>query len=67
MSKLWEVDPETRSKLQEIQKQNENSRCVDCGAPSPQWVSLTLRDVPPSQPCPRAGRKLHLDAPTLFF
>ncbi|QIX01002.1 hypothetical protein AMS68_006519 [Peltaster fructicola] len=39
MSKLWEVDPETRSKLQEIQKQNENSKCVDCGAPSPQWAS----------------------------
>ncbi|WPH02767.1 ADP-ribosylation factor GTPase-activating protein GCS1 [Acrodontium crateriforme] len=39
MSKMWEVDPETRSKLQEIQKSNENNRCVDCGAPSPQWIS----------------------------
>ncbi|KAF7187161.1 ADP-ribosylation factor GTPase-activating protein GCS1 [Pseudocercospora fuligena] len=39
MSKMWEVDPETRSKLQEISKTNENNRCVDCGAPSPQWAS----------------------------
>ncbi|KAK5114815.1 hypothetical protein LTR85_010128 [Meristemomyces frigidus] len=39
MSKMWEVDPETRSKLLEIQKQNENNKCVDCGAPSPQWIS----------------------------
>lgn len=36
--KLWEVDPETKSKLAEIAKTNENGRCVDCGAPSPQWV-----------------------------
>ncbi|KAF2836831.1 ArfGap-domain-containing protein [Patellaria atrata CBS 101060] len=39
MSKMWEVDPETRSKLMEIQKENENNRCVDCSAPSPQWAS----------------------------
>ncbi|KAF2766613.1 ArfGap-domain-containing protein [Teratosphaeria nubilosa] len=39
MSKLWELDPETRAKLQVIQKENENSKCVDCGAPSPQWIS----------------------------
>ncbi|KAJ9622647.1 Zn finger-containing GTPase- Activating Protein for ARF [Taxawa tesnikishii (nom. ined.)] len=39
MSKMWEVDPETRSKLEQIQKANENNRCVDCGAPSPQWAS----------------------------
>ncbi|EON68360.1 hypothetical protein W97_07618 [Coniosporium apollinis CBS 100218] len=39
MSKMWEVDPETRSKLLEIQKQNGNNACVDCGAPSPQWAS----------------------------
>ncbi|KDB25154.1 hypothetical protein H109_03018 [Trichophyton interdigitale MR816] len=39
MSKLWEVDPETRSKLQIIQKANGNDRCCDCGAPSPQWAS----------------------------
>ncbi|RMZ12262.1 hypothetical protein D0860_03021 [Hortaea werneckii] len=42
MSKMWEVDPETRSKLLEIQKQNENNKCVDCGAPSPQWISPKL-------------------------
>ncbi|KAH9813520.1 ADP-ribosylation factor GTPase-activating protein GCS1 [Teratosphaeria destructans] len=39
MSTLWEVDPETRAKLQVIQKENENAKCVDCGAPSPQWIS----------------------------
>ncbi|KAK4502816.1 hypothetical protein PRZ48_006242 [Zasmidium cellare] len=39
MSKMWEVDPETRSKLLEISKTNENNKCVDCGAPSPQWAS----------------------------
>ncbi|KAI7543577.1 hypothetical protein KC331_g7320 [Hortaea werneckii] len=42
MSKMWEVDPETRSKLLEIQKKNENNKCVDCGAPSPQWISPKL-------------------------
>ncbi|CZT07979.1 related to ADP-ribosylation factor GTPase-activating protein [Rhynchosporium agropyri] len=36
---MWEVDPETRSKLLDIQKTNDNSRCADCGAPSPQWAS----------------------------
>ncbi|KAH6715731.1 putative ADP-ribosylation factor GTPase-activating protein GCS1 [Leptodontidium sp. MPI-SDFR-AT-0119] len=36
---MWEVDPETRSKLLEIQKVNGNDRCADCGAPSPQWAS----------------------------
>jgi len=36
---MWEVDPETRSKLLEIQKTNANDRCCDCGAPSPQWAS----------------------------
>ena len=41
MSKLWEVDPETRAKLSEIQKQNGNNVCIDCGAPSPQWVRYT--------------------------
>ncbi|KAF2678136.1 ArfGap-domain-containing protein [Lentithecium fluviatile CBS 122367] len=39
MSKMWEVDPETRSKLLEIQKANDNNKCVDCNAPSPQWAS----------------------------
>ncbi|TVY34665.1 ADP-ribosylation factor GTPase-activating protein [Lachnellula subtilissima] len=36
---MWEVDPETRSKLLEIQKTSSNDRCCDCGAPSPQWAS----------------------------
>ncbi|TAQ87304.1 hypothetical protein B7494_g4349 [Chlorociboria aeruginascens] len=36
---MWEVDPETRSKLVEIQKSNSNDRCADCNAPSPQWAS----------------------------
>ncbi|KAH8802706.1 hypothetical protein F5884DRAFT_802808 [Xylogone sp. PMI_703] len=36
---MWEVDPETRSKLLEIQKTQDNDRCCDCGAPSPQWAS----------------------------
>ncbi|KAL5114588.1 Zn finger-containing GTPase- Activating Protein for ARF [Pleosporales sp. CAS-2024a] len=42
MSKMWEVDPETRTKLLEIQKENDNMKCVDCGAPSPQWASPKL-------------------------
>ncbi|KAJ4346034.1 Zn finger-containing GTPase- Activating Protein for ARF [Ascochyta clinopodiicola] len=42
MSKMWEVDPETRSKLLEIQKTNDNNKCVDCNAPSPQWASPKL-------------------------
>lgn len=29
--------------LLEIQKTNENNRCVDCNAPSPQWVCLYRR------------------------
>ncbi|CAK7266507.1 ADP-ribosylation factor GTPase-activating protein gcs1 [Sporothrix epigloea] len=36
---MWEVDPETRSKLQTIQKECNNDICCDCGAPSPQWAS----------------------------
>ncbi|CAK7233049.1 ADP-ribosylation factor GTPase-activating protein gcs1 [Sporothrix curviconia] len=36
---MWEVDPETRSKLQAIQKESNNDICCDCGAPSPQWAS----------------------------
>ncbi|KAI9676177.1 MAG: Zn finger-containing GTPase- Activating Protein for ARF [Caeruleum heppii] len=39
---MWEVDPETRSKLLEIQKKNGNNVCCDCGAPSPQWASPKL-------------------------
>ena len=36
----WEIDPETRSKLSQIQKKEGagNDKCCDCGAPSPQWV-----------------------------
>ncbi|KAK4134124.1 ArfGap-domain-containing protein [Trichocladium antarcticum] len=36
---MWEVDPETRSKLVAIQNEPGNSLCCDCGAPSPQWAS----------------------------
>ncbi|KAI9832796.1 MAG: hypothetical protein M1819_004016 [Sarea resinae] len=36
---MWEIDPETRTKLLEIQKRHDNHRCCDCGAPSPQWAS----------------------------
>lgn len=39
MSRTWEVDPETRTKLVQISKSNGNNRCCDCGAPSPQWAS----------------------------
>ncbi|KAI1461271.1 ArfGap-domain-containing protein [Annulohypoxylon moriforme] len=36
---IWEVDPETRSKLLAIQKTNNNNICCDCNAPNPQWAS----------------------------
>ncbi|KAK4041168.1 electron transfer flavoprotein subunit beta [Parachaetomium inaequale] len=36
---MWEVDPETRSKLVAIQAEAQNNICCDCGAPSPQWAS----------------------------
>ncbi|KAG5981469.1 hypothetical protein E4U55_002892 [Claviceps digitariae] len=36
---MWEVDPETRSKLAALQKESKNNLCCDCGAPSPQWAS----------------------------
>ncbi|KAF4290656.1 hypothetical protein CNMCM8686_000848 [Aspergillus fumigatus] len=39
MSRMWEVDPETKAKLLQISKTNGNDRCCDCGAPSPQWAS----------------------------
>ncbi|KAF7586553.1 Zn finger-containing GTPase- Activating Protein for ARF [Aspergillus hancockii] len=39
MSKMWEVDPETKAKLLLISKTNGNDKCCDCGAPSPQWAS----------------------------
>ncbi|KAI1505380.1 zinc finger protein gcs1 [Biscogniauxia marginata] len=38
-STMWEVDPETRSKLLAIQKTNNNNVCCDCNAPNPQWAS----------------------------
>ncbi|KAK4157275.1 hypothetical protein C8A00DRAFT_40370 [Chaetomidium leptoderma] len=36
---MWEVDPETRSKLVTIQAEAKNNICCDCNAPSPQWAS----------------------------
>ncbi|KIX09520.1 uncharacterized protein Z518_00600 [Rhinocladiella mackenziei CBS 650.93] len=38
---MWEVDPETRSKLAQLGKKEGfgNDKCCDCGAPSPQWAS----------------------------
>ncbi|OOF92136.1 hypothetical protein ASPCADRAFT_210548 [Aspergillus carbonarius ITEM 5010] len=39
MSRMWEVDPETRAKLVQFSKTNGNDKCCDCGAPSPQWAS----------------------------
>ncbi|KAL2043743.1 hypothetical protein N7G274_003262 [Stereocaulon virgatum] len=36
---MWEVDPETKSKLALLQKRPGNSTCIDCSAPSPQWAS----------------------------
>ncbi|KAH8172784.1 putative GTPase activating protein for Arf [Sarocladium implicatum] len=36
---MWEVDPETRSKLAALQKESKNNICCDCNAPSPQWAS----------------------------
>ncbi|KAI5817720.1 hypothetical protein BZA77DRAFT_309300 [Pyronema omphalodes] len=39
MSKSWEIDPDTRRKLLEIQKRDGNNLCADCAAPVPQWAS----------------------------
>lgn len=39
MSKMWEIDPETRRKLLELQKKPGNNTCCDCNAPAPQWAS----------------------------
>lgn len=39
MSKMWDVDPETKAKLLQYSKTNGNDKCCDCGAPSPQWAS----------------------------
>ncbi|CCC11804.1 unnamed protein product [Sordaria macrospora k-hell] len=36
---MWEIDPETKSKLAAMQKEKNNNICCDCGAPSPQWCS----------------------------
>lgn len=36
---MWEVDPETKSKLLALQKRPGNDRCCDCPAASPQWAS----------------------------
>ncbi|KIV91621.1 hypothetical protein PV10_06139 [Exophiala mesophila] len=38
---MWEVDPETRTKLAQLGKKEGagNDKCCDCGAPSPQWAS----------------------------
>ncbi|KAL8879550.1 MAG: hypothetical protein Q9192_008211 [Flavoplaca navasiana] len=36
---MWEVDPETKSKLLALQKLPGNTTCCDCSAPSPQWAS----------------------------
>lgn len=33
------IDPETRRKLLVLQKNGGNKKCVDCGAPNPQWAS----------------------------
>ncbi|KAF5860341.1 Zn finger-containing GTPase- Activating Protein for ARF [Aspergillus alliaceus] len=56
MSKMWEVDPETKAKLLQISKTNGNDKCCDCGAPSPQWVRL-LQHSPPTPALPAASPK----------
>lgn len=33
------IDPETRRKLLVLQKNAGNKKCIDCGAPNPQWSS----------------------------
>ncbi|EPS38421.1 hypothetical protein H072_7828 [Dactylellina haptotyla CBS 200.50] len=45
-SGMWEVDPETRRKLLELQKRPGNNICVDCESPSPQWLRATDQASP---------------------
>ena len=72
MSKTWEVDAETRAKLLAISASKENNKCVDCGAPSPQWVGplipspdLSSTDVspPPRRPRPNSPSSSASPAP----
>lgn len=35
----WEVNPDHRRRLLQLQKVGANKKCIDCGAPNPQWAS----------------------------
>lgn len=35
----WEVDPNHRRKLLQLQKEGVNKQCCDCQSPNPQWAS----------------------------
>lgn len=35
----WQVNPDNRRRLLQLQKIGANKRCVDCDAPNPQWAS----------------------------
>lgn len=35
----WQIDPDNRRKLLQLQKLVSNKKCVDCAAPNPQWAS----------------------------
>ncbi|CAH1829324.1 unnamed protein product [Saccharomyces cerevisiae] len=35
----WKVDPDTRRRLLQLQKIGANKKCIDCGAPNPQWAT----------------------------
>ncbi|CAI4057039.1 hypothetical protein SKDZ_04G0190 [Saccharomyces kudriavzevii ZP591] len=35
----WKVDPDTRRRLLQLQKVGANKKCMDCGAPNPQWAT----------------------------
>ncbi|SCV05296.1 LANO_0H04368g1_1 [Lachancea nothofagi CBS 11611] len=39
MSEQWKVNPDNRRRLLQLQKIGGNKKCVDCGAPNPQWAS----------------------------